>query len=72
MGLKLPFGKHKGCSIERLPPQYLKWLSNQINTDLEHWAKLAKNELEKHQEHEDLEAIADDLLRQNGINPESL
>jgi len=27
----IPFGKHKGCSIEQIPTSYLRWLANQIN-----------------------------------------
>lgn len=68
----LNFGKHNGKSIEKLPSDYLRWLARQSNTDLEYWANLAKAELEQRGEEEDLEAMADDFLRQFGIDPESL
>jgi hypothetical protein len=32
---KMPFGKHKGDSIENLPADYLLWLYN--NVDLDRW-----------------------------------
>jgi hypothetical protein len=32
---KMPFGKHKGESIENLPADYLLWLYN--NVDLDRW-----------------------------------
>lgn len=68
----LPFGKYKGCSIEQLPTSYLRWLARQVNTDLEYWAEVAKKELDDRQEGDDLEAMADDFLRQWGIEPDSL
>lgn len=70
--VRLPFGKHKGCTVEQLPTSYLRWLSNQRNTDLEYWATLAAAEITNRQESEDLEAMADDFLRQWGIEPEHL
>jgi uncharacterized protein (DUF3820 family) len=72
MSNKLPFGKHRGCLIEQLPVPYLRWLARQDKTDLEYWAELAKAELDKVQESDDLEAMADDLLRQSGIDPDKL
>ena len=68
----LNFGKHNGKSIEKLPSGYLRWLAQQSNTDLEYWANLAKVELEQRGEEEDLEAMADDFLRQFGIDPDTL
>lgn len=69
---KLPFGKHSGSYIEQVPSNYLRWLSKQVSSDLEYWAELAKTELQNRQENDDLEAIADDFLRQNGIDPDRL
>jgi|AntRauTorcE11897_2_1112592.scaffolds.fasta_scaffold68941_2 hypothetical protein len=68
----LNFGKHSGKSINKLPSDYLRWLAQQVNTDLEYWAGLAKAELDSRGEEEDLEAMADDFLRQFGIDPDSL
>ena len=68
----LNFGKHSGKSISQLPSDYLRWLAQQINTDLEYWAGLAKTELAERGEQEDLQAMADDFLRQHGIEPDSI
>lgn len=68
----LNFGKHNGKSISQLPTDYLRWLAKQSNTDLEYWAGLAKIELSERGEEEDLQAMADDFLRQHGIEPDSL
>ena len=68
----LNFGKHTGKSISQLPSDYLRWLTRQTNTDLEYWAGLAKSELNDRGEEDDLQAMADDFLRQHGIEPDSL
>lgn len=64
----IPFGKFRGTPITNIPSDYLNWLSKQTNTDLNYWATLAKEELDKRGSDEDLEAIADDFLRQHGYN----
>lgn len=68
----IPFGKFRGTPIENIPSDYLSWLSNQTNTDLYYWASLAKKELGIRGDSEDLEAMADDFLRQSGIDPKTL
>lgn len=68
----LTFGKHKGSSIQQCDTGYLRWLANKKGTDLEYWANLAQEELNIRNEQDDLEAMADDFLRQSGIEPNSL
>lgn len=42
----IPFGKHKGTLVTRLPLSYLRWLANEVKMD-EEWKTLAKAELER-------------------------
>ena len=68
----IPFGKYKGRTISSLPIDYLRWLSSQVNGDLDNWAQLAKKQLLSIDQEHDLESLADDYLRQHGFNPDKL
>lgn len=44
----LPFGKHRGQLITRVPVDYLQWLTTQaITFDQKEWSLLAKEELKR-------------------------
>lgn len=48
--LVIPFGKHKGERLTRLPVSYLKWLMNvswNVGDYNERWGRLAKAEFER-------------------------
>jgi len=68
----IPFGKYKGRTISSLPADYLRWLSLQVNGDLDYWAQLAKQQLLSIDQEHDLDSLADDYLRQHGFNPDKL
>lgn len=70
--LIIPFGKYKGRPISNLPLDYLRWLSFQVNGDLDHWARLAKDQLVNIDQENDLDSLADDYLRQHGYDPNKL
>ena len=45
-GVEMPFGKHKGELLTRVPVSYLKWMLNQDGMNPE-WKALAKAEFER-------------------------
>jgi hypothetical protein len=45
-GIVIPFGKHKGELLTRVPVSYLRWMSNEPNMDAK-WKELAKAEWER-------------------------
>jgi hypothetical protein len=42
----IPFGKHKGERLTRLPVSYIRWMSNEPTLDAK-WKELAKSEFER-------------------------
>lgn len=42
-GVMLPFGKHKGEALTRVPASYIRWMANQTEMQGE-WKELAKAE----------------------------
>ena len=75
---KLPFSKrHKGVRLRDLPDGFLTWMQNNLkDTDFHDWAIAGEKEIERRQaegtEVKDLEAQADDFLREAGYNPRKL
>ena len=45
-GVTLPFGRHKGELLTRVPVSYLKWMLNSVTMAPE-WRELAKSEFER-------------------------
>ncbi|MDX1681820.1 MAG: hypothetical protein R3336_01755 [Phycisphaeraceae bacterium] len=71
---RLTFGKHKGMSLRQCPIEYVRWVAENLrDSDLHEWALAADKTVEQRKgEPEglgDLEAQADELLRQAGENP---
>ncbi len=72
---KLTFGKHKGTPLKYCPPEYLKWLSENLGGgDFHEWAKAAGETLRTLETEgaatASLEKQADEFLRKHGVDPQ--
>lgn len=71
---KMPFGKHKGVSIVKLPQAYLTWMTKNLrNSDFHEYAVLAEQvlnssdiKMESHSANLDEQATA--FLKSHGFN----
>ena len=71
---KLTFGKHRGKKLLHCDSGYLEWMvANLADGDFHQWVLAARAELDARSKdglhHGDLEAQADEILRQAGFKP---
>ena len=71
---KMPFGKHKGTPINKLPTKYLKWMVKEfMGGDYDEFGKAALQVLKSptlktEASSEDLDQQATEFLRDHGFN----